>query len=155
MALSERLSQSRGRVSTVIDRMRSSGFVERVPMLERINSDVFAGLERQFDARGEEWLMSRGGLGRLEESVSSALISGVRNGELNMEKIQSILQQVPVKDLRILLNTLGGRMPFGFRLTGSDGQAISTRVMRKAQSQLRRMRTVAERLEEALSATHS
>ncbi len=155
MALSERLSHSRGRVSTVIDRMRSSGFVERVPMLERINSDVFAGLERQFDARGEEWLMSRGGLGRLEESVSSALMSGVRNGELSMEKIQFILQQVPIKDMRILLNTLGGRMPFGFRLTGSDGKAISTRVMRKAQSQLRRLRTVAERLEEALSATHS
>ncbi len=150
LALSERLSQSRGRVSTVVDRMRASGIVERAPMVERIPQDIYAGLARQFDARGEEWLMSRGGLGRLEEPVSRALISGISKGEMNIEDIRSILESVELEDKRILLNLLGGRMPFGYRLAGSDGEAVSTRVMRKAQSHLRRLRTVAQRLEENL-----
>ena len=71
LALSEKLSESRGRVGTVVDRMRSAGFVERVPMVSRLSQDIFSGLVRQLDARGEDWIMTRGGLGRLEESVSS------------------------------------------------------------------------------------
>ena len=48
VALSERVSESRGRVSTCVERMRSAGLVERVPMVSRIPQDVFAGLVRQF-----------------------------------------------------------------------------------------------------------
>ena len=29
-------------------------------MMDRIAQDIFVGLMRQFDARGEEWLMTRG-----------------------------------------------------------------------------------------------
>ena len=52
LALSERLSESRGRVSTVVDRMRAAAIVERAPMVDRIPQDAFAGIVRQFDARG-------------------------------------------------------------------------------------------------------
>ena len=66
LALSEKFSESRGKVSTVVNRMRSAGFVERVPMVSRLQQDIFSGILRQLDARGEEWLMTRGGIGRLE-----------------------------------------------------------------------------------------
>ena len=59
MSLSERLSESRGRVQTVIGRMRSAGLVERVPMVDRRPQDVFTGVMRQLDARGEEWLFTK------------------------------------------------------------------------------------------------
>ena len=150
LALSERLSESRGRVSTVMDRMRAAGLVERAPMVDRIPQDVFAGLVRQFDARGEDWLMSRGGLGRLDESVSKALVAGARKGSLDIDGVSEILGPVPLDDQRVLLNTLGGRMPYGFRIAGADGASVSTRVMRKADRALRRLRTVAQRLDEAL-----
>ncbi len=52
LTLSEVLSESRGRVNTVVDRIRSSGLAERVPMIDRIPQDVFSGLMRQYDARG-------------------------------------------------------------------------------------------------------
>ena len=151
LALSERLSESRGRVSTVVERMRSAGLVERTPMTDRIAQDIFAGLIRQFDARGEDWLMSRGGLGRLEETVSATLIAGASGAKLNIEKVREILSPVPLTDQRVLLNTLGGRMPYGFRISGADGATVSTRVMRKAEQTLRRIRTVSTRLDESLS----
>ena len=150
LALSERLSESRGRVSTVVDRMRSAGLVERAPMVDRIPQDVFAGLSRQFDARGEEWLMTRGGLGRLDGSVSEALAGGASKGTLDIEGVRDALSSVPIEDQRVLLNTLGGRMPYGYRVAGADGDSLSTRVMRRADRALRRIRTVAERLDESL-----
>ena len=151
MALSERLSESRGKVSTAIDRMRSAGLVERAPMVDRIPQDIFAGLVRQFDARGEEWLISRGGLGRLEESVSMALIGGASKASLDIEGVREILSQVPLEDQRILLNLLGGRMPYGFRMSGADGASVSNRVMRNAERTLRRIRTVAARLDDCIA----
>jgi hypothetical protein len=94
--------------------------------------------------------MSRGGLGRLDESVSKALVAGARKGSLDIDGVSEILEPVPLDDQRVLLNTLGGRMPYGFRIAGADGASVSTRVMRKADRALRRLRTVAQRLDEAL-----
>ena len=150
LALSERLSESRGRVSTVVERLRSSGIVERAPMLERLSQDVFAGIARQFDARGEEWLMTKGGLGRLEEKVSKALLRHASKGTLDTGKVAEILMPVRSGDQRVLLNTLGGRMPYGVRISGEDGRAVSSRVTRNAERVLRRIRTVAERLDESM-----
>ena len=150
LALSERTSESRGRVSTVLDRMRAAGLVERAPMVDRIPQDVYSGLVRQFDARGEDWLMTRGGLGRLDESVSKDLLDGTRKGTLDIEGVRRSLSTVPLDDQRILLNTLGGRMPYGYRIAGFDGASVTTKVMRQAERTLRRLRTVAERLDEAV-----
>lgn len=95
--------------------------------------------------------MTRGGLGRLDESVSKSLISGIRKKSLNIEKVQDILAPVPLDTQRVLLNTLGGRMPYGIRISGKDGAAVKERVMRQADRTLRRLRTVAQRLDESLA----
>ena len=150
LALSERLSESRGRVSTVVDRMRAAAIVERAPMVDRIPQDAFAGIVRQFDARGEEWLMTRGGLGRLEEHASKPLIEGARSGSLDIDGVREALAPVPLEDQRILLNTLGGRLAYGYRIAGADGGSVSRSVMRRAERTLRRLRTVAQRLDESL-----
>ena len=151
LALSEKFGESRSRVQRSIERMRAAGIVERVPMLERLAQDIYAGLMRQSDARGEDWLMTRGGLGRLDESVSNSLIGGVRKKSLDSDKVQEILKPVDINTQRILLNTLGGRMPYGIRIGGKDGVAVREGVMRKVERTLRRMRTVAQRLDDVLS----
>ena len=150
LAVSERLSESRGRVNTVVDRMRSAGILERAPMIDRIPQDVFAGISRQFDARGEEWLMTRGGLGRLDEGVSRKLIEGAKGGSLDTEGVRTILKKVPFDSQRVLLNTLGGRMPIGLRVSGNDHSAVSERVTRMADRTLRRIVTVSDRLNKSL-----
>ena len=151
LALSERLSESRGRVSTVLERMRAAQIIERAPMVDRLPQDVYAGLTRQHDARGADWLMARGGLGRLQESVSGALIEGVSQGSLSIDSVRGILEPVALEDQRILLNQLGGRTPYGYRVAGADGESVSIRVMRQADRTLRRIRTVAKRLDDSLA----
>ena len=94
--------------------------------------------------------MTRGGLGRLDESVSKDLLDGTKKGTLDIEGVRDSLSTVPLDDQRILLNTLGGRMPYGYRMAGSDGTSVTTKVMRRAERTLRRLRTVAERLDEAM-----
>ncbi len=150
LALSERMGTTRGRVKTSIDRMAEAGIVETVPMVQRLPMDIFASLNRQNAARGSEWLMGRGGLSRLDDSVSSALIRTLSDGD-GIERVGEILEPVSVKSQRILLNTLGGRMPFGYRLTGKDGKAVSENVSRAVDRSLRRIRTVAKRLDDSLS----
>ncbi len=150
LALSESLSESRGRVNTVVDRMRSSGLAERVPMIDRIPQDVLSGLMRQHDARGESWLMTKGGLGRLEEAVSKPLVEGAAKGSLDIDAVADILTPVALRDQRVLLNTLGGRMPLGVRLTGPDYESVSRRVTRLADRTMRRIESVAERLDSSM-----
>lgn len=149
--LTDRTGETRSRSQRVVERLRQAGIVDRVAMRDRIAMDVYTGLLRQYSARGEEWLMGRGGLGRLEEEVSSALIEGVRKDKLSIEKVEEILSDVSIDSQRLLLNTLGGRMPYGYRIAGRNGEDVAERVMTNIDRTLRRLRTVAQRLDNSLS----
>ena len=149
--LADRTKETRSRAQRVIERLRQAGIVDRVAMRDRIAMDVYSGLVRQYTARGEDWLIGRGGLGRLDEDVSSALIKGVRKDKLSIAKVEEILAKVSIDSQRLLLNTLGGRMPYGYRIAGRNGEDISERVMTNIDRTLRRLRTVAQRLDNSLS----
>ena len=149
--LADRTKETRSRAQRVIERLRQAGIVDRVAMRDRIAMDVYSGLVRQYTARGEDWLMGRGGLGRLDEDVSSALIKGVQEDKLSIEKVEEILAKVTIDSQRLLLNTLGGRMPYGYRIAGRNGEDVSERVMTNIDRTLRRLRTVAQRLDNSLS----
>ncbi|MFQ3343777.1 MAG: ArsR/SmtB family transcription factor [Candidatus Poseidoniales archaeon] len=150
LSIADKFSESRSRVKRTIDRFRSAGIIERVPMLNRIAQDIFIGIMRQFDARGEEWLITRGGLGRIDKEVAETIISNAKSKKLNIEKVEEILKSVPIESQKILLNTLGGRMPYGFRIVGRDGKEVGRVVMTKVDRVLRRLKTVSERLDIAL-----
>ena len=149
--LTDRTGETRSRSQRVVERLRQAGIVDRVAMRDRIAMDVYTGLLRQYTARGEEWLMGRGGLGRLEEDISSALIEGVRKDKLSIEKVEEILSDVSIDSQRLLLNTLGGRMPYGYRIAGRNGEDVAERVMTNIDRTLRRLKTVAQRLDNSLS----
>ena len=55
LVLAERLDETRSRVQRVLERLLEMSIIERVAMPDRIAQDVYLGLMRQFDARGEEW----------------------------------------------------------------------------------------------------
>ena len=52
---------------------------------------------------------------------------------------------------KLLLNTLGGRMPYGFRIAGKNGDDVSERVLNRLDRTIRRLKTVASRVDESLN----
>ena len=150
LVLAERMGETRSRVQRVLERMLEMSIAERVAMPERIAQDVYLGLMRQYDARGEEWLMTRGGVGRLNDDISKKLISGVKKKSLSIEKIESILKDVSLENQKLLLNTLGGRMPYGFRMAGRNGDDITERVLSRLDRTIRRLKTVSSRVDDSL-----
>ena len=150
LVLAERLGETRSRVQRVLERLLEMSIVERVAMPDRIAQDVYLGLMRQFDARGQEWLVTRGGLGRLEPRITKKIISGIKKKDLSIEKIQKILEDVEIEKQKLLLNTLGGRMPYGFRIAGKDGDQVRERVLNRLDRTIRRLITVAKRIDDSL-----
>lgn len=150
LVLAERLGETRSRVQRVLERLLEMSIVERVAMPDRIAQDVYLGLMRQFDARGQEWLVTRGGLGRLEPRTTKKIISGIKKKDLSIEKIQKILEDVEIEKQKLLVNTLGGRMPYGFRIAGKDGDQVRERVLNRLDRTIRRLITVAKRIDDSL-----
>ena len=150
LVLAERLDETRSRVQRVLERLLEMSIIERVAMPDRIAQDVYLGLMRQFDARGEEWLVTRGGLGRLEPRITKKIISGIKKKDLSIEKIQKIFEDVEIENQKLLLNTLGGRMPYGFRIAGKDGNEVRERVLNRLDRTIRRLITVANRIDDSL-----
>ena len=85
LSIAEKLSETRSRVKRTIDRFRSSGIVERVPMFDRIAQDIFSGIMRQYNARGEDWLRTRGGLGRIDDDIANKLLNATKSKNLKTE----------------------------------------------------------------------
>ena len=150
LVLAERLDETRSRVQRVLERLLEMSIIERVAMPDRIAQDVYLGLMRQFDARGEEWLVTRGGLGRLESNITKKIVTGVKKKSLSIEKVQDILEDVEIENQKLLLNTLGGRMPYGFRIAGKNGDEIRERVLNRLDRTIRRLITVAKRIDNSL-----
>ena len=150
LVLAERLDETRSRVQRVLERLLEMSIIERVAMPDRIAQDVYLGLMRQFDARGQEWLVTRGRLGRLEPRITKKIISGIKKKELSIDKIQKILEDVEIENQKLLLNTLGGRMPYGFRIAGKDGDDVIERVLNRLDRTIRRLITVANRIDDSL-----
>ena len=150
LSLSNKFSESRSRIRRTIDRFRNSNIIERVPMLDRIAQDIYIGMTRQYEARGEEWLFTRGGFGRINEEIAIELVDGIKNKNLDSDKVQQIILPLSVERQKILLNTLGGRMPYGYRIKGRNGEEMKENVMRSVDRTLLRLKTVAERLEKSI-----
>ena len=150
LVLAERLDETRSRVQRVLERLLEMSIIERVAMPDRIAQDVYLGLMRQFDARGEEWLVTRGGLGRLESNITENIVTGIKKKSLSIEKVQDILEDVEIGNQKLLLNTLGGRMPYGFRIAGKNGDEIRERVLNRLDRTIRRLVTVAKRIDNSL-----
>jgi len=151
LSLSDKFSESRSRIKRTVDRFRNSNIVERVPMLDRIAQDIYIGMTRQYDARGEEWLFTRGGFGRINESIATELVNGIKNNNLDSDIVQELLVPLSIEKQKILLNTLGGRMPYGYRIKGCNGEDVRENVMRSVDRTFLRLKTVAERLDKSIN----
>ena len=146
----EKTHETRTRVLGILDRFRASHMVERVLLSDRIPHDVFVGLTHQWTSRGDRWLMGRGGLGRLEDSVSDQIIEALKHDSLTTELVETNLAEVSLEAQCLLVNTLGGRVPYGYRMAGKDGIAVKRRIEDRVDRLLRRLEMVSDTLDELM-----
>jgi len=141
----DKTTETRTRVLGVLDRFRASHMVERVLLSDRIPHDVFVGLTHQWTSRGERWLMGRGGLSRLDDVVSTTIIDSLKKDQLTTETVENILNKVDLEARCLLVNTLGGRVPYGYRLAGADAATVKRRIEDRVERLLRRLEMITEK----------
>ncbi len=146
--LMKETNESRTRVLGVLDRLRSALLVERVLLEDRISHNLFIGLTHQWAQRGEKWIRGRGGLGRLEQKVADQIISDLNQEKLTTERISKFLDVVDIDAKCLLVNTLGGRVPYGYRLTGKDAKAVISRLLSRVERILERLQMISQKYDQ-------
>ncbi len=141
-------NESRTRVLGILDRLRSALFVERVLLEDRIDHNLFLGLTHQWAQRGEKWIRGRGGLGRIEKLVADKIITDLHQEKLTTERINKHLENMDTEMKCLLVNTLGGRVPYGYRLTGKDSTAVLSRLQSRVERILERLRMISKRYDQ-------
>ena len=118
---------------------------------DRISHNLFIGLTHQWTQRGEKWIRGRGGLGRIEQQVADRIISDLKKEKLTTESISKHLDGMDTEVKCLLVNTLGGRVPYGYRLTGKDANSIVSRLLSRVQRILERLRMISKKYDQVIS----
>lgn len=143
-------SVTRPRLQRTFERMRTAGMAERVPRLDRLTVILWDAITSQHGRRGTEWLRGRGGFARLPKSVADRVVRNLEKGNFDSDKCATTFKSVKIEDQMLLLNLLGGRLPYGYRLVGETGEDVADEVMLRAERVLSRLQTVAAKLEDLL-----
>ena len=141
-------NESRTRILGILDRLRSALLVERVLLEDRISHNLFIGFTHQWAQRGEQWIRGRGGLGRIEQHVADQIISDLNQEKLTTERISKHLDGIDIGVKCLLVNTLGGRVPYGYRLTGKDASAVFSRLLSRVERILERLQMISKKYDQ-------
>ena len=143
----------KARVGRVLERFRATGMVERVPRTDRLNTALWTAMTAQHQRRGEDWMLKKGGFQRiLSDSQQTKLLASLKKGALSIEDVAKHLNGVEARDQMLLLNLLGGRLPMGYRMSGTTAAGVLRQVQDRLERVLRRMVRVAGLLDDALAA---
>lgn len=94
-------------------------------------------------------MLKKGGFQRLlNTKQQSALLSKLKKGKLTVEDVESAVKAVEPSEQMLLLNLLGGRLPLGHRMAGEAPGDVARRVSERLDRVLRRMRRVADLVEQ-------
>jgi len=147
-SLMDETTESRTRVLGILERLRAALLVERVLFEDRIPHDLFIGLTHQWAQRGERWIRGRGGLGRIGEDVANEIINDLKQEKLTTEQVEKYLNDVDLETKCLLVNTLGGRVPYGYRFTGKNAEAVISRLLSRVDRILERLRMVSNKFDQ-------
>ena len=143
----DKWGSTRPRLTRTLDRFRAAGLAERVPRLDRLPVTLWSAIQSQHGRRGSEWLVKKGGLGRMDAKVQKAVLSAIDKGNFTVEACEKVFAKVPAADQMVLLNLLGGRLPVGWRLAGAKSTQVRERVLARVDRTFRRIKRVAEMIE--------
>ena len=68
---------------------------------------------------------------------------------MTTESISKQLDEIDTGVKCVLVNTLGGRVPYGYRLTGKDANAIVSRLLSRVQRILERLRMISKKYDQS------
>ena len=140
------------RIGRIMERFRSSSMVERIPRTDRLAIALWTAMTTQYQRRGEDWMLRKGGFQRiLNSKQQTSILMKLKKTKLTIEEVEKEMKGVEPKQQMLLLNLLGGRLPLGHRMAGEDSSQVIRNVQDQLDRVLRRMRRVAEMLESNLS----
>lgn len=145
-----RWGATRPRLTRTFERFRQAGLAVRCLRTDRLSVILWDALSSQYARRGEDWLMGKGGLGRLDEKTAGKVVVSLRDGTFTTEVCDELFSEVSLDEKLVAINLLGGRLPYGYQLCGRGGEEITRNVVERVDSLFRRMVGVAERLEEMI-----
>ncbi|MBT61414.1 MAG: hypothetical protein CMA63_07695 [Euryarchaeota archaeon] len=149
----EMLDEPKPRIGRILERFRATGMVQRVPRIDRLNIALWTAMTTQHQRRGEDWMLKKGGFQRiLSTQQQSSLLAQMKKGVLQVGDVEQAMSSVSADEQMLLLNLLGGRLPLGHRMVGNSSADVTREVASRLDRVLRRMRRVAELLEQAMEA---
>jgi len=149
---SEVLDEQKPRIGRILERFRSTGMVQRVPRIDRLSVALWSAMAAQHQRRGEDWMLNKGGFQRLlNPKQQSALLSKLKKGKLKVEEVEHVVKDISPDEQMLLLNLLGGRLPMGHRMIGYTSDEVHREISSRVDRILRRMRRVAQLLEQAMA----
>ena len=144
--------EQKPRIGRILERFRSTGMVQRVPRIDRLNVALWSAMAAQYQRRGEDWMLKKGGFQRLLNSKQqSSILSSLKKGKLKVEEVEKMVKDISSEDQMLLLNLLGGRLPLGHRMVGYTSDDVHREIRSRIDRTLRRMRRVAQLLEQAMA----
>jgi predicted transcriptional regulator len=148
----EILGGQKPRIGRILERFRSSSMIQRIPRTDRLAIALWTAMTTQYQRRGEDWMLKKGGFQRiLDSKQQSSVLMKLKKSKLTIEEVEKEMKGIEPKQQMLLLNLLGGRLPLGHRMAGEDASQTISRVQDQLDRVLRRMRRVAEMLESNLS----
>lgn len=136
------------RVGRILERFRATGLVERIARTDRLATNLWSAMNTQYLRRGEDWMLKKGGFERL--NIDNSLFKKLKKNKLTPDDVHSKIKDIEPRDQMLLLNLLGGRLPYGYRLCGSNSSMMEKRGADNLERILRRITKVAETLEKIL-----
>lgn len=94
-------------------------------------------------------MLKKGGFQRLlNTKQQSKFLGQLKKGKLKVEDVEEGMKGIEPSEQMLLLNLLGGRLPMGHRMAGEHPEDVARKVTERLDRVLRRMRRVAELVEE-------
>ena len=72
----------------------------------------------------------------------------MKQEKLTTERVEKNLNHLDLETKCLLVNTLGGRVPYGYRLTGIDSEAVISRLISRVDRILERLRMIANKFDQ-------
>lgn len=143
------LDEQKPRLGRILERFRTTGMVQRVPRIDRLNVALWTAMTAQYQRRGEDWLLKKGGFQRiLSTKQQSAVLAKMKSGHLTVEDVEEHMKDTTPEEQMLLLNLLGGRLPLGHQMAGFSSSEVHREIAGRIDKILRRMRRVAQLFEQ-------
>ncbi|MDP6869575.1 MAG: ArsR family transcriptional regulator [Candidatus Poseidoniaceae archaeon] len=136
------------RIGRILERFRATGMVERIARTDRLDANLWSAMNTQYLRRGEDWMLKKGGFERL--NIDNSLFKKLKKNKLTPKDVKSAMKKISPRNQMLLLNLLGGRLPYGYRLCGSNNALMERRATENLERILRRIAKVTETLEKTL-----